>query len=73
MDRDIGRRLPTSKTTTAPSLPEIGGGQTFSESVDEALKGAEGKAQDKAQRIDASVRVGASGPDLHETAAAKQP
>ncbi|EXJ94997.1 hypothetical protein A1O1_00115 [Capronia coronata CBS 617.96] len=76
VDRDIGRHLPTSKTTTAPSLPEIGAGQAFSESVDEALKGPEGMASDKAQRIDDSVKVGsmeAEGQDLHDKAAAKQP
>ncbi|EXJ89034.1 hypothetical protein A1O3_02098, partial [Capronia epimyces CBS 606.96] len=78
VDRDIGRRIPTSKASTAPSLPEISGGPTFSESVDEALKGSEGKARDKAWRVDGSVKVDAvkpegEGEDLHPKAAAKQP
>ncbi|KAL2410510.1 hypothetical protein ABEF95_011977 [Exophiala dermatitidis] len=76
VDRDIGRRMPatTSKSTTgAPSLPEIGAGQTFSESVDEALKGSEGQASDKARRIDESITTDDNRGDLHDKAAAKQP
>ncbi|KAL2431580.1 hypothetical protein ABEF95_011701 [Exophiala dermatitidis] len=74
VDRDIGRRFPASKSATgAPSLPEIGAGQTFSESVDEALKGSEGQASDKARRIDESITTDNERGDLHDKAAAKQP
>ncbi|KAK5444372.1 hypothetical protein LTS15_010487 [Exophiala xenobiotica] len=73
VDRDVGRHMPTSTSTTAPSLPEVAGGKSLSESVDEALKGTVGQAaKDKADRIDDSVKVG-DDQDLHEKAASKQP
>jgi hypothetical protein len=73
--RDVGRHNPISSGAPSLSLPEIGGGQSLSESVNEALKGTEGMARDKADRIDESVKVTAAGEDqdLHEKAAAKQP
>ncbi|EXJ76238.1 uncharacterized protein A1O5_00746 [Cladophialophora psammophila CBS 110553] len=72
--RDVGAKMPPSKASTGGyGLPEISsGGQSLSDSVNEALKGRTGTAQDKAQRIDESVKAG-GGEDLHETAAAKQP
>ncbi|KAK5303688.1 hypothetical protein LTR99_005450 [Exophiala xenobiotica] len=75
VDRDVGRHMPTSTSTTAPSLPEVAGGKSLSESVDEALKGTVGQAaRDKADRIDDSVKVGDhQNQDLHEKAASKQP
>ncbi|KAK4942774.1 hypothetical protein LTR10_017534 [Elasticomyces elasticus] len=71
-DRDIGSHMPTSTSISAPLLPEVSGGKSLTESVDEALKGATGAASDKAQRIDESVKVG-DADDLHEKAASKQP
>ncbi|OAP61950.1 hypothetical protein AYL99_04153 [Fonsecaea erecta] len=75
VDRDIGGKMPSSNVSTggAYGLPEISsGGQSLSDSVNEALKGRAGMAQDKAQRIDESVKVGKD-EDLHDKAAAKQP
>ncbi|KIX98307.1 uncharacterized protein Z520_05608 [Fonsecaea multimorphosa CBS 102226] len=74
VDRDVGGKMPTSKVSTgAYGLPEISsGGQSLSDIVNEALKGRTGMAQDKAQRIDESMKVGGD-EDLHEMAAAKQP
>ncbi|KIW29978.1 uncharacterized protein PV07_05761 [Cladophialophora immunda] len=74
VDRDVGGKMPASKVSTgAYSLPEISsGGQSLSDSVNEALQGRTGMAQDKAQRIGDGLKVGAE-EDLHDLAAAKQP
>ena len=70
---DAGGKFPTLKAATGSfDLPEVSGGQSLSESVDEALKGVSGQAQDKAERIDEGFQVGHEG-DLHQKAAAKQP
>lgn len=63
------------KTSTFSLLPEIGGGMSLSESVDEALRDSSlGSAgpQDKGEKIDESVKVG-DNEDLHDLAARKQP
>lgn len=82
LDRDVGKNMPTTTksksstgtgSSTAFSLPEIGGGKSLSESVDEALKDASGlAAQDKAERINESAKIGGE-KDLHDLAASKQP
>ncbi|KAH0841551.1 hypothetical protein AYO21_01209 [Fonsecaea monophora] len=74
VDRDVGGKMLSTKSSTGIySLPEISsGGQSLSDSVNEALEGRTGMAQGKAQKIDQSVKVGAEG-DLHDKAAAKQP
>lgn len=79
MDRDVGKKFPTSSSNSASGassfLPEIrSGGQTWSESVDEALKGAQGLATERAQKVDDDIKVGGGErEDLHSKAAAKQP
>jgi hypothetical protein len=74
VSRDIGRHNPVSKSTTAPSLPELNAGQTLSEGIDEALKNVGTGTGTGGVHQSVTVKVGDEDEvDAHELAAGKQP
>ncbi|KAK5046677.1 hypothetical protein LTR84_007438 [Exophiala bonariae] len=70
--RDLGQHHPSAQSKGAPALPQVNAGRGLVESIDDALKGIDGQARDKAQMVDHSVKVGQE-DDFHAKAAAKQP